>query len=93
MSPLTLCILIVVAIFNALKNKENGFITSQELASFFKLLLPSTLPQANTDAIVTNLMHQTDCSSLSPEHKRLSLEDFTKVFCHNAEHEIRTESV
>ena len=42
-SSLTLCILIVVAIFNALKNKENGFITSQELASFFKLLLPPTL--------------------------------------------------
>ena len=39
-SSLTLCILIVVAIFNALKNKENGFFTSQELASllsFFSL--------------------------------------------------------
>lgn len=71
------------AIFNALKNKENGFITFQELASFFKLLLPSTLPQANIDAIVTNLLHQTDCSSeddtSSLEHRRLTLEDFTKV--------------
>ena len=81
----TYCVyLIFAAIFNALKNKENGFIAFQELASFFKLLLPSTLPQANINAIVTDLLHQTDCSSeddtLSPEHRRLSFEDFTKVF-------------
>ena len=70
-------------LFNALKNKENGFIMMQELANFLKLLFPSSLLQANIDAMATNMLRQSDRSSGDatslPQHSKLSLEDFTKV--------------
>ena len=77
---------IFIVIFDALKDKEKGIITFQELANFFRLLLPSSLPQANLDTIVTSLLHQVSCnsedvtsSSSSSQHNEVSLEDFTKV--------------
>ena len=55
----------------------------QELANFLKLLFPPGLPQANIDAMATNMLRQTNRSSRddmsSPQHYKLSLEDFTKV--------------
>lgn len=71
-------------IFDAMKDKENGLITFQELSNFFRLLLPSTLSQPNIDSIVTNLLHQVHHSSedntSSSQQNNISLEDFTKVF-------------
>ena len=78
-------IVIFIVIFDALKDKEKGFITLQELASFFKLLLPPSLPQDNVDAIVTKLLHQANhssehaTSSSSSQQNEISQEDFTKV--------------
>jgi len=75
--------LIVAVIFDALKNKENGLITFQELANFFKLLLPPGMAQTNVDAIVSNMLQQVDFlpkdDTSSSQHKEISLEDFTKV--------------
>lgn len=75
--------MIVTVIFDVLKNKENGFITFQELANFFKLLLPPGLSQSNVDAVVTNVLQQVNFlpedNTLSSQYKEMSLEDFTKV--------------
>ena len=81
-----------IVIFDSLKDKEKGFITLQELANFFKLLLPSSLPQANIDTVVTSLLHQVNhssedsTSSSSSQHNEISLENFTKVMVVSIKH-------